>query len=228
MKNKIVYNIFFQGTTLQKIENKVIEKIISIIQNAQYTNCRKDIIEKIEKDKKRVQFLQTINRFKVIRILEKYENIHWFVKKANKNASYYVLSPDEEIVFDISKTEKALLLKTAKQEKNEKAISDFIDNPKNKILILAIFKNSFKDKRGQTITQTKKEFYKLFKVNSPSNIKITKKVTDTIIEKMSLIVFYANEIKMFESQNLVSKYYFACDNLEEYNKITKIESSLKL
>lgn len=213
---------------MQKIENKVIEKIISIIQNAQYTNCRKDIIEKIEKDKKRVQFLQTINRFKVIRILEKYENIHWFVKKANKNASYYVLSPDEEIVFDISKTEKALLLKTAKQEKNEKAISDFIDNPKNKILILAIFKNSFKDKRGQTITQTKKEFYKLFKVNSPSNIKITKKVTDTIIEKMSLIVFYANEIKMLESQNLVSKYYFACDNLEEYNKITKIESSLKL
>lgn len=216
------------GSKLNNIENKVIEKIISIIQNAQYTNCRKDIIEKIEKDKKRVQFLQTINRFKVIRILERYENIHWFVKKANKNASYYVLSPDEEIVFDISKTEKALLLKTAKQEKNEKAISDFIDNPKNKILILAIFKNSFKDKRGQTITQTKKEFYKLFKVNSPSNIKITKKVTDTIIEKMSLIVFYANEIKMFESQNLVSKYYFACDNLEEYNKITKIESSLKL
>lgn len=213
---------------MNNIENKVIEKIISIIQNAQYTNCRKDIIEKIEKDKKRVQFLQTINRFKVIRILEKYENIHWFVKKANKNASYYVLSPDEEIVFDISKTEKALLLKTAKQEKNEKAISDFIDNPKNKILILAIFKNSFKDKRGQTITQTKKEFYKLFKINSPSNIKITKKVTDTIIEKMFLIVFYANEIKMLESQNLVSKYYFACDNLEEYNKITKIESSLKL
>lgn len=216
------------GSKLKNIENKVIEKIISIIQNAQYTNCRKDIIEKIEKDKKRVQFLQTINRFKVIRILEKYENIHWFVKKANKNASYYVLSPDKEIVFDISKTEKALLLKTAKQEKNEKAISDFIDNPKNKILILAIFKNSFKDKQGQTITQTKKEFYKLFKANSPSNIKITKKVTDTIIEKMLLMVFYANEIKIFENQNFVSKYHFACDNLEEYNKITKIESSLKL
>lgn len=108
------------GSKLNNIENKVIEKIINIIQNAQYTNCRKDIIEKIEKDKKRVQFLQTINRFKVIRILERYENIHWFVKKANKNASYYVLSPDEEIVFDISKTEKVLLLKTAKQEKTKK------------------------------------------------------------------------------------------------------------